>query len=102
MALVAKRVSEQEVFNSRSSLGDILEALKSEPGQWLEFEVSNGAVGTAIKRHKGFDARTRKVVDADGVPTGVVRLQACYVGPDFQATFIPRVRKAKANTEAAQ
>lgn len=108
MSLIAKRISNDQVFSSRSSLADILEALKSEPGQWMEFEVSNGAIATQIKRHKGFDARTRKVKDIvtmpDGskqeVDTGTVRLQAVYVGPEYQASFIPRVRKAKKGATA--
>lgn len=101
----AQRVDATEIAAGRSSLTEILSLLSSEPGQWMKFEASNASIATQIKKNKGYDARTElrtKAVPATDTTPAVpatYNLFACYVGPDFQATFIPRVRKAKAASQ---
>jgi len=88
-----KRIDPEEVFNGRGSLAGLLEKLAAEPGQWIQFDdISNGGIATQIKKHKGFDARVKQI---KGTVPARFTLQACYVGPDFVAEIIPRVRKPK-------
>ena len=98
-------ISEEEVSKGRSSIAAILEILaahapyKDDNGkivyQWMKFTVKNASVATQIKRNRGYDARTFRDKDKDGNLMATFTLQACYKGPDFQAEFIPRLRKTK-------
>lgn len=104
----AQRVDATEVSAGRSSLTELLALLAAEPGQWMRFEASNASIATQIKRNKGYDARTEvrtKAVAATETTAAVPAtywLFAVYVGPDFVASFIPRVRKPKAEAAASQ
>lgn len=98
-----KRIDPEQVITGRSSITKVLEDLANEPGQWKEYPVGNSSVATQIKRNKGFDARTKKIrehADKDGnIVKEHLVLQACYVGPDFSAEIIPRMRKPKMNVQ---
>ena len=96
-----KRIEPEQVLSGRGSLAGMLEKLAAEPGQWREYDnISNPSLATQIKKHKGFDARIKcvqKQVVEQGQITTPARyvLQACYVGPQFVAEILPRVRKPK-------
>lgn len=95
-----KRIEPEQVINGRGSLAGLLEKLAAEPGQWMEFEnITNPGIATQIKKHKGFDSRIKCVQKAameNGKQVAArYKLQACYIGPEFQAEIAPRMRKPK-------
>jgi len=61
----------------------------------MKFTVKNASVATQVKRNRGYDARTYRDKDKDGNKLDTFTLQAVYKGPDFQAEFIPKMRKTK-------